>query len=303
MRVRSASIVAAVVLALGAAVPVTTLAASQSGAGNAATSAATPVSSASDATVPNAPQVDVVHPTTQQAIADAEAQLGPQIASHMLHRVMAPLSTIPACLSGLKWTTPTQQASGNYAGYLDDVSNAEAAAGSFAVTKDTASGSVVGSWVGVGQNTGIAQAGVNQTTMQTWYEFLPSNPVYLFDVNAGDEVEVDISLESNGDWYVNVDDETTGQYYANAFSVSGIPRSNVEWVTELQSGSVGSWNPVNFSACFWTDSNGNFQYINSNEASKVEWLYVPYSPLIGEMTTSVLGADDESFTTYDNGNG
>lgn len=63
---------------------------------------------------------------------------------------------------------------------------------------------------------------------------LPANPVNVFRVSGGDSMYGLVSWESDVSlWYIDIQDLTTGHYYADEFSY-GADKTTAEWIEEGQ---------------------------------------------------------------------
>ncbi|HET8844232.1 MAG TPA: hypothetical protein VFN35_22385 [Ktedonobacteraceae bacterium] len=211
---------------------------------------------------------------------------GVQAASRMLYRVTKPMASQPHVTFGNAQTT-----SSNWGGYVADTSgtgiHVDSSFSEFNVSR--AAGTDTASWVGVGGFHGgnLAQAGIDQSLMESWYEFFPNPPVFLYSINSGDEMyDLVLRDRSNGLWLVFIEDLTTGVYYTNEFSFNP-DQTTAEWIVEVQSnGPVGSFAPVNFTFDQFGDGSSS-QPMTSSEASTL-WQVSLRSPRGGSVCPSGL---------------
>lgn len=220
--------------------------------------------------------------------------LGVKAASRMLHRVKEPLANQPE--DNVKFTTnPINDPSTNWAGYVAESSNITGAMSKFTVEKSTG---IDAAWAGVGGDNGtnLAQTGVRMDNLKAWYEMFPANPVYLFNVNNGDEMMSTVSFDTDtGKWYLYIGDLTTGTCYGDEFSFNP-DTTTAEWIVETTGNSaVGNFNPVNFTQATWSDSNYTYQNINSDSDSTL-YKETENCPNGGSISTSSIGSDGQSFT-------
>lgn len=251
--------------------------------------------------------------------ATVRAQVARTLGSYAASRLLTQVVAIPnqsqfkgASYRYDNYTTDRtfNSSSGNWTGKAVANSGALGVAGAF--TAESYSGpsdNTFGSWVGLGGNpysngggTELLQAGYgkNEAKGDLW-AFVETNPnsnaTYLFPVNPGDIVGSVISRVSPGAWEVTVEDETTGNYWSNEYSMS-VDRSSADWITETSPGEVGTWNPVQFTGCSWIDSSNNDVNINSGQDNTLDTFYVSYAFLQGATSVSGISGGD-AFTTYD----
>jgi hypothetical protein len=209
---------------------------------------------------------------------------GVNVASRMLHRVTQPLASHPPVTYGI-----AQTPSSNWAGYVADTSatgiRVDASFSEFNASR--AAGTDTASWVGVGGFHGgnVAQVGIDQSLMESWYEFFPNPPVFLYSVNAGDTMyDLILRDRSNGLWMVFIEDLTTGVFYTNEFSFNP-DQTTAEWIVEVQpNGPVGSFVPVTFTFNQFGDGSSS-QPLTSGEASPL-WQVFLRSPRGGSVCPS-----------------
>jgi hypothetical protein len=139
----------------------------------------------------------------------------------------------------------------NWSGYYAGGNSYTAVAGTFNVPSllATTTESVTSEWVGIdGVDSGsssLIQAGVdeiyepgpNSVTTQAWWEILPapSTPVSL-PVVPGDSITVTIWLVSGTTWAIEIDDNTTGQFFKTTQSYTG-PQDSADWIVEAPTSS------------------------------------------------------------------
>jgi Peptidase A4 family len=211
---------------------------------------------------------------------------GGKVASRMLHRVTTPMASQHHVAYSIAQTT-----SSNWGGYVADTSatgiHVDASFSEFNASR--AAGTDTASWVGVGGFHGgnVAQAGIDQSLMESWYEFFPNPPVFLYSVNSGDEMyDLVLRDRSNGLWLVFIEDLTTGVFYTNEFSFNP-DQTTAEWIVEVQpNGPVGSFAPVNFTFDQFGDGSSS-QPMTSSEASPL-WQVSLRSPRGGSVCPSGL---------------
>ncbi len=217
---------------------------------------------------------------------------GQKAVAHMLHRVTKPLPT----QAHTSYDATTDY---NWAGYVSDTSSTgntvNASSADFNVSR--ASGTDTASWVGIGGFNGgnLAQTGVDDSQLESWYEFYPSPPVFLYRVNSGDSMYGTVSLDSDtGNWYVDIQDFTTNQYYANEFSFNP-DQTTADWIVEVQTnGPVSRFSPVNFSQATWGDQNNSSLPMTSSDGNLTS--VTLQSPVRGAVCPSGVGSDGESFS-------
>jgi hypothetical protein len=164
-----------------------------------------------------------------------------------------PATTVPAT------TVPTgaiQLTSDNWSGYGVSGGPFTGVSGTFTVPYISTAANCtddVDTWVGIdGFNTStftdssLIQAGVEASDTDpntgdctpgtfyawSWWEVLPAPETeWDISVSAGDQVTVDIGQESNGDWGIQMTDDTTGQSDETEVNYDG-PGETAEWIVE-----------------------------------------------------------------------
>ncbi len=241
-------------------------------------------------------QVNHPRPVTVFHLSDARAKQlalrfgGRKAFAHMLHRVTKPLST---------QVHVSYATSGNWAGYVSDTSSTgntvNSSSADFNVS--STSGTDTATWVGIGGYNGgnLAQTGVDDTQRASWYEFYPNPPVFLYYVNPGDSMYGTVSLDSDtGNWYVDIQDFTTNQYYANEFSFNP-DQTTADWIVEVQqNGPVPNFSSANFSQAVWGDQNNSNLPLTSSDGNPTS--VTLQSPVGGTVCPSGVGSDGESFS-------
>ena len=248
-----------------------------------------------------APQPDVYSLNDSQAQAVAARFADPEVVAHMLHRVTTPLPEQPAG----RWSVQNYF-SGNYSGYIADTSGTgRAVTGAYGRfnAEQLPFGPGIGtngSWIGIGGKNGpnLIQAGVSYQNPKAFVELLPAQPVYYFNVRAGDQMyAATIKDNSTGFWYVLVEDLSTSVYYANEYNYSP-DTSTADWITEVQpySGPAPFLStPVNFSQAYWTFANSTSLQLTSPFASTL-WKTTMQDPYGGQYCPSNVGGDGISFS-------
>jgi hypothetical protein len=142
-----------------------------------------------------------------------------------------------------------QDSSTNWAGYAADTGKYTEVSGTWQIPKITASKSFTmdATWIGIGgaNSDDLIQSGTqavsqnNKVTYQAWIEMLPagSKPLSV-DVNAGDSVSVDISMESKNKWLIAFTDNTSGKTVSKEENYSS-SLSSAEWIEEAPSDNYG----------------------------------------------------------------
>jgi hypothetical protein len=172
-------------------------------------------------------------------------------------------------------------------------------------------------WVGIdgfNSNT-VEQTGVLAECYQgkayyyTWYEFYPSNPVYItrsVPVKVGDKIYGEVSYAS-GLFTVTLTDQSTGKSFHTSQSVSNAARSSAEWIMEAPSSGGGILPLADFGAAYfgydftsialscYATVNGVTGAIGSFGSSVYELTMVT-SNLIIKAQPSVLSSDGTSFS-------
>ena len=230
--------------------------------------------------------------------------LGAKIISRMLYRVIKPL----AVDYHLKYTNAN---SPNWAGYIVDNSNngilpVNGSASVFNVSPVCSTCTDTATWVGVGGQNGakyLAQTGIDQLYLKSWYEFWPNSPHYLFPLHSGDQMTGTVQYDTtNGLWFIYIGDTTTGTYYSNEFSFNP-DQTTAEGSVEVQpNGPVPSFSPVNFPNYSWQDNHGYWQPLTSPKVGTLwdECLVSPVSGYAGPGSiTSGSGGNTSDFSIYD----
>lgn len=215
--------------------------------------------------------------STAQAIQLAQKFLGPTVASHMLHRVITP--TVPQD-PNMRYSTISASSS-NWSGYYVQGSGLKGAQASFNSVSDTTGD--VAPWVGIGGvgNSELIQTGIDDSLQREWYQMLPSNPVYVFNVHPGDKISATVSYDnSTGLWYIDIADLTTNVYYANEFSYTA-NESTADFILE----SPYPHNPGNpattyFSSAYWENSSSLNESLGSAGTLYKETLSNQYGYLV-----------------------
>lgn len=237
----------------------------------------------------------------------AQKYVGSYAASRMLHRV----TILPAQPTNPTYytTSPTPVPGQTWAGYevrsdaLDGYPNADGAQGHFNALQNVGGSGVVGTWVGVGggypNDTGnIIQTGISNNLMQAWYELLPSPAVYVFSVNSNDEMVADTSYVGSGDWYIDIQDLTTGVYYAATFSFTP-DQSTAEWVMEDGNGgtsTIGTNFTTDFQYCTWLEAVSGEPAVPINSSDDGYLYELSFSNSYGSLTPSGLRSTGEGFS-------
>jgi hypothetical protein len=195
-----------------------------------------------------------------------------------------------------------ESSSSNWGGYVQNGPSAgiEQVQGRFSVTSEPSGADQMASWLGIGGWNGqnLIQTGVDDNNHMTWVEMLPQSPVYLFGVNDGDYLYGLISYDhGTGKWYVEIDDETTGNYWVNEYSYSP-DQTSAEWIVEDAGGTQAVPNQCcyYFWASEFTDGSDNTnspQAMNSPSGTLTRVvLNYPYG---GHLYPSGVGSDGETF--------
>ncbi len=189
---------------------------------------------------------------------------------HMLHRVTQPMAHQP---SSHQFDTVY---SSNWSGYVSDTSTTGFAVSAVVGEFNNASESgpaLLGTWVGIGgyNSASLIQTGVDQLNNAAWYELLPAYPVYVFGVNPNDEMFAYIEYDSStGNWYLLIEDQNSGTYYANEFSY-GVDTTTADWIEEQASpGNLPSVGPAVFNEAYWASFDNPTQGKYIFDSSAVE---------------------------------
>jgi hypothetical protein len=143
-------------------------------------------------------------------------------------------------------TTETQTT--NWSGYVEQaVAAFTAVSGTFTVPSIPAAfGDSASTWIGIDGDSDdtLIQAGASEVesadgpVYQAWWDTLGSigspqllPPQNVFDVSPGDTINVDIWGTGGGEWWVTVNDLTSGEGFADQVSYSGTDKT-AEWITE-----------------------------------------------------------------------
>ena len=141
--------------------------------------------------------------------------------------------------------TSKAELSANWAGYVVTGSVSDVK-GSWKVPSLTCSAQTTYAafWVGIDgfSDSTVEQTGVlaecyrREAYYYTWYEFYPSNPVYVTSsvpVKAGDTIYGEVSFSSaRGLFTVTITDQTTGKTFTTSQIDTGAQRTSAEWITE-----------------------------------------------------------------------
>ena len=133
----------------------------------------------------------------------------------------------------------------NWSGYVLPKDQISSISGSFIVPEISSSDSPVNSanstWLGIGGTkssdliqTGVQSMNINGTIENSaFYEILPASTVYIpnFSVNGGDEITSSISLISQNNWQIELDNITSGQTFKKDISYIS-SQSSAEWIEE-----------------------------------------------------------------------
>lgn len=221
---------------------------------------------------------------------------GAAVVGRMINRYVPPIGKRP---SNVYWGVYQNLDSQNWGGYISDTSGAfvhrvNGTTGYFNVVQ--VSGPQVGAWTGVGGFNGqnLAQNGVDQRAMQTWYELYPNPAVYLFGVNNGDLIFSKVQWDPNTNlWFLQVADLTTGTWWSSEFSFNP-ELTTGEWITEVVGGAVPSMAGTLFSPVRWYDENLNPHTINDGD--QVSWRVRLVSPFGGCVVPTYPPQGDDTFT-------
>jgi hypothetical protein len=214
-----------------------------------------------------------------------------------------------------------QDLSLNWAGYAVSaaVGSVSDVKGSWKIPKVACSQSATYAalWVGIdgfNSNT-VEQTGVlaecyhGEVYYFTWYEFYPSNPVYITSsvpVNAGDEIYGEVSYAS-GLFTVTLTDQTTGKSFHTSQKDNNAERSSAEWIMEAPSSGGGILPLADFGTAYYgfdftlialtcyATVNGVTGAIGSFGSSVYELTMVT-SNLIVKAQPSTLSSDGMSFS-------
>jgi hypothetical protein len=226
--------------------------------------------------------------------------IGPEVVTHMLHRV-SPMNPQPNL--HVKFSTST-----NWSGYYTDTSKkkgkplVDVSQAFFSVPNEKVSDTLTGTWVGIGGVNGgnLAQTGVaiGGGMSQAWYELFPAPPVYVnVNVSANDEMTGNVSLDKeSGAWYFLILDLTNNSYYASEFSFNP-DQTTSDWILEVPGGQgpvPKIMGKVTFSRSMWADNAGNFFLpINNSEGQDVA--VTLNDPQGGNICPSNLTGHGENF--------
>lgn len=228
---------------------------------------------------------------------------GPALVAKMLHRVTTslPIQTTR------RYVSVTTDNTDNWSGYAPNLAGAShkvnEAFGYFTVSFLKTNGPDTATWIGVGglntDQTHIVQAGADASMFDAWYEYYPAAPKYIYGVDPGDKMYVDVWFnQGTNQWNTFFMDETTNTYSS---SVAGFnaDQSSADYITEVQLDSpynVPNINPVTFSSSYWVDNNGSRQTLNSNEAATLDKVYLDEDRSSGKLCPSGLVSSGDGFT-------
>jgi len=183
---------------------------------------------------------------------DMFARVWGQEAAEKVHRVKKPLAT-PAAALGRRYATMTNEYSLNYCGYRTEVGGVCGVKGTFNVRYNTSG--TQATWVGLGGTSTILQAGIDGQLHKAWVEAYPAPPMYLFNVNNSDTINVSVGKDVyTGRWYVSIWDATTGNGWGAAYTGTVEPKGN--WIVEAPDLNLGRFGTISFSNCKWWNSSG-----------------------------------------------
>lgn len=161
-------------------------------------------------------------------------------------------------------------------------------------------------WIGIGGVTSqdLIQIGTQnivsggQVSMSAFYEMLPetSEDVSSITVTPGDTMSASIRETSQGQWLLNIKDDTNGESFSNSVTYDS-SESSAEWVEEDPSDAsslipLDNFGTVNFSSGTTTDS-GSTVSIAASQAQPMTMMNESGQTL---ADPSSLGSDGESFS-------
>ncbi|MGH2502937.1 MAG: G1 family glutamic endopeptidase [Ktedonobacterales bacterium] len=221
----------------------------------------------------------------------------------MLHRVDTPL---PISTSN-RYVSITNDHTDNWSGYAPNLQGASHKVnetyGYFTVSLLKTYGPDTATWIGVGglntDETKIVQAGVDVSMFDAWYEYYPNAPKYIYGVDPGDTMYVDVWYDQGtNEWDTFFMDDTLGTY-SSASAFFNADQTSADYINEVQYASpynVPSINTITFSSSYWVDNNGARQALNSNEAATLDKVYLDQSRSSGRLCPSGLFSAGDGFT-------
>ena len=160
----------------------------------------------------------------------------------------ASLPPIEDTTMSLSAATDTDQ-SLNWSGYVSTDGPFSGVSGTWIVPSVKAGNSLAAdaTWVGIGGvgNRKLIQAGTQTVVSrsgkkeyQAWIEGLPGDSVEVpLAVHAGDEVTVDLTETSPGQWHISLINRTTGKSYETTVAYSA-DHTSAEWIEEMPSADI-----------------------------------------------------------------
>ncbi|HUC88320.1 MAG TPA: G1 family glutamic endopeptidase [Candidatus Binatia bacterium] len=223
----------------------------------------------------------------------------------------APSSQTPAPASQTTPAVTTSYTSSNWSGYMATTGSYTGISGSWNATNATGNGrttSADSTWIGIGGVTSadLIQVGTQniisasgQISTAAFYELLPdsSDTITNLTVSPGDSISASLSEISNGQWTIDITDNTDAESYTITVSYTSL-LSSAEWIEEDPSYSFRQQIPFdNFQEASFTNSStivgGITDSIAASNAQQVTMLN-----RIGQTIAvpSAIGTDGASFT-------
>jgi hypothetical protein len=174
--------------------------------------------------------------------------------------------------------------SANWSGYVADASKTSnkvyGVSASFNVASVCNSCTETSTWVGIGgfnNKTQLIQAGVDQKTLQAWYELIPAAPVPVGSVQDGDVVSVSIVLDTTTNKWSIIMIGPHFPTFNQKFAYS-TDQSTAEWIVENPLPPLGQqqrppsfMNPVMFSAGQWLANASKTPEPITSQAASTVW--------------------------------
>ncbi|HZR40115.1 MAG TPA: hypothetical protein VFB12_08375 [Ktedonobacteraceae bacterium] len=119
--------------------------------------------------------------------------------------------------------------------------------------------------------------------------FVNGETLDLFPVNASDQMDAEIYLDSNSNqWLIFIEDENTATYYANEFSYTTII-TYAGWLASVNDSPLPAMNPILFTNARWFSNWADWQPIPSSAAAYyIQWTLDKSPGLI--QTTILIGS-------------
>ncbi len=137
------------------------------------------------------------------------------------------------------------------------------------------------------------EGGIGWPQYYAWYEMYPAGLNYFaLTINAGDRIHAEVDYQGGNNFYLLVNDLTTGQSDSTTQSSSTAARSSAEWIVEAPSSGgilpLPDFSPVTFAGAYATVNGGSSSPISSF-ANNYQITMLPTSSGLGANTSALDG--------------